>query len=358
MRRLAAILVAAALLCGAWAGSASTTLWDWRLPAWVPPPALDRPLTTAEVELGRWLFHDARLSRDGTMSCATCHEQARAFTVNRATVPGVDGSPGVKNPMSLVNLAWTPVLTWANPAQTSLERQALIPLFSDHPVEMGMSGRETEIFARLAADPRYPPMFAAAFPDRDGAMSLETLTRALAAFQRAIAGFDSPHDRYRWGGDRGAISASARRGERLFFGERLECYHCHGGFLLSDNVMHARLIAPETGFHDTGVARTGGIGAHTGNAREAGAFRTPSLRNVALTAPYMHDGSMATLDEVIRHYERGGRRRGPHTSSLLAGFRLTPQERRDLVAFLESLTDRGVTTDPRLADPWAAPARR
>jgi cytochrome c peroxidase len=352
MRRFAAILLAAGLLCGAWAGSASTTLWDWRLPAWVPPPALDRPLTAAEVELGRWLFHDVRLSRDETMSCASCHQQARAFTVNRATVPGVDGSKGLKNPMSLVNLAWTPVLTWANPAQTSLERQALIPLFSDHPVEMGMSGREELLFARLAEDPRYPPMFAAAFPDREGAIMLETLTRALAAFQRAIAGFDSPYDRYRWGGQRNAISASARRGERLFFGERLECYHCHGGFLFSDNVMHARLIAPEVGFHDTGVARTGGIGEHTGDARQIGAFRTPSLRNIALTAPYMHDGSMAALDDVIHHYELGGRHRGPHTSSLLAGFRLTSQDRRDLIAFLESLTDRGVTTDPRFADPF------
>jgi cytochrome c peroxidase len=351
-------LVAAALLCGAWAGTATTTQWEWRLPAWVPPPALDRPLTAAEVELGRWLFHDARLSRDGTMSCATCHEQARAFTVNRATVPGVDGSPGLKNPMSLVNLAWAPVLTWANPALRRLEEQALIPLFSDHPVEMGMSGREQELFARLAADPRYPPMFAAAFPDREGAITLETITRALAAFQRAITSFDSPYDRYRWGGQRNAISASARRGERLFFGERLECYHCHGGLLFTDNVIHSQLLAPEMGFHDTGVAPRGGIGEHTGDARQMGAFRTPSLRNVALTAPYMHDGSMATLDDVIRHYERGGRQRGPHTSSLLAGFRLTDQERRDLIAFLESLTDRSVTTDPRFANPFMAKETR
>jgi cytochrome c peroxidase len=109
---------------------------------------------------------------------------------------------------------------------------------------MGMSGREETLFARLAADPCYPPMFAAAFPDREGAITLETITRALAAFQRAIASFDSPYDRYRWGGQRNAISASARRGEQLFFGERLECYQCHGGFLFSDNVMHSRLLAP------------------------------------------------------------------------------------------------------------------
>jgi cytochrome c peroxidase len=350
--RLRAALAAATLLFATAGGAATTTLWEWRLPAWVPPPALERPLTAAEVELGRHLFHDTRLSRDGTMSCATCHEQSRAFTVNRATMPGVDGSPGQKNPMSLVNLAWAPVLTWANPAQTSLEQQALIPLFSDHPIEMGLSGREEALFAALGEDPRYVTMFAAAYPDRNGAITLETLTRALAAFQRSITSFGSPYDRYRWGGDRRAISASARRGERLFFGERLECYHCHGGFLFTDNVTHARLIAPEIGFHDTGVARSGGIGEHNGNPAQNGAFRTPSLRNVALTAPYMHDGSMPTLDAVLRHYERGGRARGPHTSSLLAGFRLTAKERADLIAFLEGLTDRGLTTDPRFTDPF------
>lgn len=358
MRRLAAILLAAALLGGTWGGGATPALWEWRLPAWVPPPALERPLTAAEVELGRWLFYDRRLSRDGSMSCATCHVQARAFTVNRATMPGVDGTAGLRNPMSLVNLAWMPVLTWANPALHRLEEQALIPLFSDHAVEMGMSGREEELFARLKADPRYPPMFAAAFPERAGAITLETITRALAAFQRAIVSFNSPYDRYRWGGERDAISAAARRGEQLFFGERLECYHCHGGFLFTDNLMHSRLIAPDVGFHDTGVARRGGIGEHTGDPRQMGAFRTPSLRNVALTAPYMHDGSMATLDEVISHYERGGRARGAQTSPLLAGFRLTPQERRDLIAFLESLTDRSVTTDPRFANPFTAEESR
>ncbi len=347
---LALALLAAALV-PAWAG----TPWDWRLPAWVPPPALERPLLAEEVELGRHLFHDPRLSRDGTMSCATCHRQERAFTVNRATVPGVDGSPGPKNPMSLVNLAWAPVLTWANPALTRLEEQALIPLFSDHPVEMGMSGREEELFARLREDPRYRALFRAAFPEQGGAVTLETVTRALAAFQRAIAGFRAPWDRARREGEATALSPAARRGERLFFSERLECYHCHGGFLFTDNVAHARLLAPETGFHDTGVAPTGGIGEQTGEAARRGAFRTPSLRNVAVTAPYMHDGSMATLEEVIRHYEAGGRNRGPHTSPLLGGFRLSPQERAELVAFLESLTDHELLRDPRFADPWAAP---
>jgi cytochrome c peroxidase len=212
--------------------------------------------------------------------------------------------------------------------------------------------------ASLAADPAYPAMFRAAFPETQGAISLGTLTRALAAFQRSILSFRSPYDRYRWGGDDSALSPAAKRGEKLFFGERLECYHCHGGPTFTDNLVHSRLADAEIGYHDTGVARTGGIGEQTGLATQRGAFRTPSLRNVALTAPYMHDGSMATLDAVIDHYARGGRARGPNTSPLLRGFRLSPQERADLIAFLESLTDTALTSDPRLAPPAGPLAAR
>jgi cytochrome c peroxidase len=363
-RRLAAALApatmlsAAMLLAGAVSATpAAATGWDWQrdaaLPAWAPPPAVpaDNPMSLAKVALGRRLFHDARLSADGRMSCATCHRQDRAFADPRRVALGVDGSAGLLNPPSVANAGYLSVLTWANPGQTRLEEQTLIPLFSQHPVEMGMAGREAELFAAIANDPAYPAQFRAAFPERDGAITLETLTKALAAFQRGITSFRSPYDRYRWGGERDAISPAAKRGEALFFGERLECYHCHGGPTFTDTLAHAWLPQPERGFHDTGVAATGGIGEQTGDPTRRGAFRTPSLRNVALTAPYMHDGSLPTLDAVIRHYERGGLRRGPHTSPLLRGFRLTARERADLVAFLDSLTDPHLLTDPRWAPP-------
>jgi cytochrome c peroxidase len=362
MRRLAAAL--ALLLLGAAAAAPRVAAWDWQrdaaLPAWMPPPVVpaDNPMTTAKVELGRHLFHDTRLSADGSMACATCHRQDRAFADPRRVALGVDGRPGVLNPPGLANVAYLPVLTWANPGQRLLEQQALIPLFSQHPVEMGMAGREAALTASLAGDPAYPALFRAAFPEARGAISLATVTRALAAFQRSILSFRSPYDRYRWGGDDSAITQAARRGERLFFGERLECYHCHGGPTFTDNLMHARLADAEIGYHDTGVARTGGLGEQTGLANQRGAFRTPSLRNVALTAPYMHDGSMPTLDAVIDHYARGGRARSPNTSPLLRGFRLSPRERADLIAFLESLTDTALTTDPRLAPPAGPHAAR
>ncbi|HTY79982.1 MAG TPA: di-heme enzyme [Candidatus Bathyarchaeia archaeon] len=333
----------------------------------------DNPMSEARILLGRHLFYDPRLSAGQTMACATCHQQARAFTDGRARPTGVTGAVHPRNAMSLTNVAYLPVLTWANPLVTSLEQQALLPIFGETPVEMGMAGREGELFARLAAEPRYPPLFQAAFPERGGAITLETITRALAAFERSLISARSPYDRYRYGGESSAISESARRGESLFFSERLECFHCHGGFNFTDSLVHARKPLAEFSFHNTGLYNIDGRGAyphdgtglmeHTGRPEDMGRFRTASLRNVALTAPYMHDGSVATLREAIAHYAAGGRTisSGPHAgdgsrsplrSPFLPGFRLAEEEIADLVAFLDSLTDLEFVQDPRHADPW------
>lgn len=388
--RATALLIAAGLLLsgceppvstttgGGAAGAPPVAAYDWGLPAWMPPPLVpaDNPMSAAKVELGRRLFYDKRLSADGSMACATCHEQARAFTDGKARSRGVTGETTARNSPSLANVAYVPVLTWANPLLRALEKQALIPLFGTHPTEMGLAGREHELFARLAADETYARLFRAAFPEHGGAIDLATTTRALAAFQRTLISYDSPYDRYRYGGESDALSAAAKRGEALFFSERLECYHCHGGLHLTDTVAHARLAWPEFGFHNTGLYNRDGKGAyppdnvgiaeHTGDPADMGRFRTPSLRNVTLTAPYMHDGSIATLDAVIDHYAAGGRTihagpdrgRGaasPLRSPLIVGFRVTRAERDDLIAFLESLTDRGFIADPRFADPFATP---
>jgi cytochrome c peroxidase len=320
-----------------------------------------------------------RLSADGSMACASCHEQARAFTDGKARSRGVIGEATARNSPSLANVAYLPILTWANPNLRSLEQQALMPIFGTHPVEMGMAGREDVLFARPAADARYREMFRAAFPERAGEIDLGTITRALAAFQRALVSIGSPYDAYRYGGQPDAVSAAAKRGEALFFSERLECYHCHGGVHLTDTLAHARLAWPEFGFHNTGLYNRDGKGAypadnpgiaeHTGDPQDMGRFRTPSLRNIALTAPYMHDGSIATLDAVIDHYAAGGRTihagpdrgRGsasPLRSPLIVGFRISSAERVDLIAFLESLTDRGFVTDPPFADPFAGGATK
>ena len=277
-------------------------------------------MSEAKVELGRHLFYDKRLSVDDSMSCATCHEQARAFSDSRTTPTGVTGDPHPRNGMSLANVAYLPVLTWSNPLLTRLEHQALIPMFGESPVEMGLAGRERELFARLGADPAYPAMFRQAFPERDGTIDLGTITKALAAFQRTLISADAPYDRYRYGRKADAISPSARRGEALFFSERLECFHCHGGVHLTDNLVHSRKPFAEFTFHNTGLHDRDGKGAypadnvglieHTGRPEDMGRFRTPSLRNVAVSAPYMHDGSIADLAGVIAHYAAGGRARG------------------------------------------------
>ncbi len=366
-----AVLVAlSALLLGAAAPG-----WLWRLPEWVPPPLVpaDNPMTAAKVELGRHLFYDQRLSANGSMACASCHEQARAFTDGKAVATGITGQVGTRSAMSLANVAYLPVLTWQNPQLTSLEVQALIPLFGEHPVEMGLAGREQQLFAMFRRDPTYQRLFAQAFPAEaaqgEAALySLSTLTKALASFQRSLLSFDSAYDRYRYGGQKDAISPAARRGEELFFGEKLECYHCHGGFNFTDNLKHARTPFPEIGFHNTGIYNEDGQGAYpkaspgivefTGEPRDAGRFRTPSLRNVAVTAPYMHDGSIPTLREVLRtHYARAGRAvhlgRAPNPlrSELIAGFEISDAEIGDVVAFLESLTDERFLRNPAHGDP-------
>jgi cytochrome c peroxidase len=183
--------------------------------------------------------------------------------------------------------------------------------------------------------------------------------------------FDSAYDAF-LAGERAALGPAAKRGMDLFFSERLECFHCHGGFNFTDSSTHANASVASVGYHNTALYNIGGDGSYppdntgladmTGERRDMGRFKAPSLRNIALTAPYMHDGSIATLDEVLDHYARGGReiadgpfagdgRRSPYKSEFLSGFELTGDERRDVLAFLESLTDRSVTTNPR----WAAP---
>jgi cytochrome c peroxidase len=368
---LTAAMLGLALLTGF-----SSNRFNWSLPSWVPEPWVpkDNPMSSAQVELGRHLFYDKRLSADQTMSCASCHRQDKAFTDGLALSKGVTGEKSARSAMSLANVAYLPVLTWANPQLSSLEVQSLIPLFGEHPVEMGMAGKEQELFSRLRSDATYQRLFTQAFPKdaREGAeslYSLSTLTKALASFQRSLLSFDSPYDRYKYGGQKTAMSTAALRGEALFFGEKMECYHCHGGFNFTDNIRHSKLPLSERGFHNTGLFNKDGRGAYpqnnpgirefTGDPGDEGKFRTPSLRNVALTAPYMHDGSIATLEQVIReHYALAGKAASgpngasPIRSSLIAGFEVTDQEVKDLTAFLQSLTDQSFIRNPKHADPW------
>lgn len=348
--------------------------WDWHVPTDIPPPSVpaDNPMNPAKVELGRYLFYDTRLSGNGSMSCASCHIQSLAFTDAKSRSVGSMGDVHPRSSMSLVNVAYASRLTWANPLLDRLEDQALTPLLGDNPVEMGLGGQEAKFVELLRSENHYSQLVEAAFPTDEDPHSLLNGIRAISAFVRTIISFDSPYDQY-LRGDATAIPPAAERGMELFFSERLECFHCHGGFNFTDSTTHANSSVDRVGYHNTGLYNLDESGGYpldntglfdmTGERRDMGRFKAPSLRNIAVTSPYMHDGSIATLEAVVSHYERGGRlledgplagdgRLSPFKSEFVTGFELSEDERADLVAFLESLTDLTVLSDPRFSDPF------
>ncbi|HWC98339.1 MAG TPA: di-heme enzyme [Candidatus Sulfopaludibacter sp.] len=297
--------------------------------------------------LGRHLFYDQRLSVNNTQSCASCHQQQLAFTDGRAVSVGATGEPHSRSAMSLVNVASSGVLTWSNPDLHSLEEQALIPMFGEHPVELGMHGREQELLARLRTVPVYRDLFAKAFPGPGDPFTVGHVTQALAAFERSIVSARSPYDRYH-AGDAKAVSDAVKRGEAVFFTDyEGSCFRCHSGPNFTDSSFH------NTALYKVYPASNLGIFEHTRRPEDAGKFKAPPLRNIALTAPYMHDGSIATLEAVIEHYAAGGRAStNPHRDPRMAMIAMTPQNKRDLLEFLRSLTDTDLLHDPRFANPW------
>jgi cytochrome c peroxidase len=329
-------------------------------------------MSAVKVELGRRLFHDTRLSGNGTFSCASCHVQELGFADGQARAAGSTHEIHPRGAMSLTNVAYNATLGWANPELTTLEAQARVPMFNVEPVELGLLGLEEELLERLQGVDGYRRLFAESFPGSSAPITLPNVVRALASFERTLISGNSAYDRLTFGGDSDALSASAKRGMRLFFSEELACSKCHGGFNFSGPVQFEAGRQAEPTFHNTGLYNLDGRGAmpsnspglreHTGRRRDSGRFRAPTLRNIAVTAPYMHDGSIATLEEVLEHYAGGGRRiasgphagdgrHSPHKSELVRGFPLNDQNRTDLVAFLRSLTDEAFLREPRFGSP-------
>lgn len=335
--RIALAVAAAALLS---AGTAERWPWPDGRPAPAVPPG--NAMSAAKVELGRRLFYDADLSIDGSMACSTCHVQRYAFADSTATRPGVHGDPGRRNAPGLANIAWARRLTWADPRVTTLEAQTAIPLFGVDPVEMGMRGREAEIARRLGRDTCYVRMFRAAFPEESGRIDTGTVARSLAAFQRSMISDRTPYDRWR-AGDRTALSPRQQQGEKLF---RRNCATCHSGPDLTDGRFHAIELG-KPARNDGGASRhtssDGGLSEVTDKAKDRGRFRTPGLRNLMLTAPYLHDGSAATVTDAIDRHRA------------VAGARLPDNDgRAALIAFLDALTDRDFVADPRYSLPDTA----
>lgn len=351
--------------------------WAWPLPAGFPVPKVPEgnPMSQAKVDLGRFLFYDTRLSGNGTQSCASCHHQDKAFTDGRPVGLGSTGHTLLRGAQGLANVAYNATLTWSNPSLVTLEKQMEVPLFSEDPVEMGVNdGNKAQVLARVTADPRYTTKFAAAFPSLREPVGWGQVIQAIAAFQRSLISGNSKYDRYTRGQD--TLSVAEERGMRLFFGEKAECFHCHGSFNFNDQIVHASSRLVETPFHNTGLYNLGGSGnfpagnqglfEFTARASDRGLFRAPSLRNVAVTAPYMHDGSIATLEEVLDFYAAGGRlitsgplagdgRLHPNKSDLITLINLNVQEKADLVAFLKTLTDHEFLTKPEFSDPFKTP---
>jgi cytochrome c peroxidase len=291
------------------------------------PP--DNALTEARAALGKRLFYDTALSRTSDVACATCHEQPSAFAEPDAVSTGVDGRQGTRNAPALVNLAWNKTFFWDGRTPT-LEEQAGKPI--ENPDEMDLP--LADAVARIAEDPSYRSAFDDAY---GGPPSEETLRKAIASFVRTLVSAQSPYDRHRRGDD-SDFGEAAQRGEAIFTSDRGGCFHCHpSGMLTNEGFFNNGTYAGGT---DTGRELV------TGRSGDLGKFKVPGLRNVAQTAPYMHAGSLATLEDVVEQYDRGGSG-DPTTDPQIRPLGLTGDEKADLLAFLHSLTDATFVADAR-----------
>ena len=301
-----------------------------------PQPVVNsaNPSTPEKVELGRLLFFDAALSSNNQLACASCHNPALGFADGKPLAQG--GATLARNTPALYGVAYSQTLFWDGRAPT-LEEQSLTPLTNHAEMAVQPAQLETE----LAAIPRYAELFSAAFPNQSKSIKFEQVTFALAAFERTLLANNTPFDRYA-GGDSTALSASQKRGLALFRSGATGCYNCHPGPLFTNG-----------GFERLGVnSADNGRADVTGNAADRGAFKVPTLRNIALSAPYMHDGSLPTLEAVVDMYATGkGLRPGADArpagalSRFIRPFELSPAERADLVNFLYALTDESSTPD-------------
>lgn len=302
------------------------------VPLGLPPLTIpkDNPLTEESIALGRSLFFDFRLSQDNTVSCASCHSPAKAFADGRRVSTGVAGTLGVRNAPTLLNAAYLKTLFWDGRA-ASLEDQSGSPM--QNSLEMHQNHMLT-VF-RVNADPEYRVMASKAFGSPS--LDLVRVERAIAAFERTLLSGDSPFDRYQYGGEKSALTASQIRGLATFQDPaRGNCASCHTILdryaLFTDNKFHnlGVGVAEDGSFSDSGRFQL------TGNPSDRGAFRTPTLRNVALTAPYMHDGSEKTLKQVVDFYAGKGNS-NPNLDPEMQKIHLSDQDRSDLVEFLKAL---------------------
>lgn len=360
---LAASMQALALLVGAAVAE----------PLGLPPTPVptENPQTDARIALGAALFSDQRFSSDGTVSCATCHAPDKAFTDSPLkTSQGVKNQFGTRNAPTVVNSAFFSSLFWDG-RSPSLEDQSQHPFVN--PIEMGLTSHD-EILKIVRSDKAYRDLFQEAFGKSGAAITMKEAMKAIASFERTLVAGDSPFDKWRFGHQPDALNDAAKRGFEIFVAQG-RCVSCHtieqNQALFTDNRFHNIGVGVNRAQNDVPKLVSAFVKSKSDSARvdkavlsdpktselgrfaatlrydEVGAFRTPTLRNIALTAPYMHDGSLATLKDVVRHYNNGGRSEGdpsvnPYLSGGIRPLGLSEQQMNDLVAFLESLTSPGL----------------
>ncbi len=308
----------------------------------------DNPLTEEGVDLGRMLFFDERLSADNTQSCGSCHKPEFAFSDTVIFSLGIDGLPGTRNAMPIFNVGWmNDGLFWDGRA-ASVEDQAFQPVVN--PVEMHTTW--PDVAAKLLADPLYPSLFERAFGT--AAIDSVLVAKAISQFERTLISGNAPYDKYLTTGISGWNTAdefAAYQGFAIFMDmDKGDCFHCHGSFsnpLWTDNIFHNNAL--DASFADNGLGEVSGL------ASDNGKFKTPSLRNLLFTAPYMHDGRFATLTEVIEHYSTGLVNSSTvdplmqHLST--GGSNMTPEDKGYLLMFLKSLSDSSFVSNPEFQDP-------
>jgi cytochrome c peroxidase len=352
------------------------------LPDHMPTPAIPdfNPLTNAKIQLGRFLFYEQKLSANQTQSCASCHNQALAFSDGIAQPVGSTGHQLVRNSQGLANVIYHSTFTWSNDSFVELEDQLNVPIRADNPIELGVTDAKLdEVLLRFEQDSEYLAMFAAAFPDEgsdsdSSSITMNKIIFSLASFVRSMISASSPYDQY-LAGDKAALTAQQIEGYQLFNGEKFECFHCHSGINFSSSYKDANTAddAIEFPFFNNGLYNVGGDGSYpeedqglyeaTLDPSDKGLFRPAGLRNIELTGPYMHDGSISTLREVIEHYARGGTltesgvnagdgKNSPLKSGLIVGFDATDEEIDAVIAFLESLTDEEFITSSKFSNPF------
>jgi cytochrome c peroxidase len=328
---ICAVMVLSTWIAALAANAESATEYKLKIPFGLEETAVvipaDNPLTTEKVELGRLLVFDKRLSQDNTIACMSCHLAKNAFTDGKPVATGIRGQKGGRSAPASFNRVFSTAQFWDGRAAT-LEDQSIGPF--TNPIEHGFANYDV-MMAKMMKIPGYRKLFKEAFGDEN--IKIENVGKAIASFQRTILSGNSPADRFDQGQEAGAISESAQKG-LLLFREKARCTKCHSGFNFTDEKFHNLGLGWDDNKVDLGRYMV------TKNAEDIGAFKTPTLREIARSAPYTHDGRFKTLEEVVNFYNKGGVK-NPHQDPLIIPLELTDEEKRDLVAFLHTLNGDG-----------------